>query len=142
MNKKFEAFTLVEVIIAVTIILILSAVLFPNVLYSLRMAKALQCGSSMRAIETAKAHWRMENPDWQSLWTNNNRPSSNDLAKYFTSSTFPQDPWKVGFSNVLNPFTNVSHVFNGNPKYEPKGSTNPLANGYNDHWEPDDRHIY
>jgi len=135
-----KGFTVIELIIILTIISILVTLAVPEVLDSRRNTRALACGTALNQIEAAKSAWAREYPG-QAIRT------SNDLARYFPGGTIPPDPWNVGFRDVLSLNIATWHPYDGIPAYEPAGAsptadtdTNGILdikeNGHNDLGRP------
>ena len=131
LQSQDKGFTIVELIIILVVISIMATLAIPEVLDARKDSRALMCGAALKNIEAAKSAWAREFPGAPIQ-------SSNSLNRYFPSGMFPQDPWGIGFNNVTNLNTETSHNYNGNPSYEPRGSSAPgwLTNGYNDTGKP------
>jgi prepilin-type N-terminal cleavage/methylation domain-containing protein len=125
--KSTKGFTIVEMVIVVTIIAILSALLIPEVMSQRKLAKGMACGDALRTIQAAKNKFHADYPDITTL------SSVSQLYPYLPGGTFPVDPWGVGFNtnSILDLTTMATHPYNGIPGYEPSG-TNLMQNGYND----------
>lgn len=128
--KAKKGFTIIELIIILVVLSILVAIAVPEVMEARGETRSLMCGAAINQIETAKSAWAREFPG--EPLTN-----TNDLRRYLPDG-FPKDPWGVGFNNVLDLTTNTTHDYNGNPAYEPAGSSAPLwlSNGHNDAGNP------
>jgi hypothetical protein len=125
-GSKSNAFTIIELIIILVVLSILVSIAVPEVLSARKETRGLMCGAALNQIEAAKSAWKREFPGAP-------LNSTNDLLRYLPSG-FPKDPWGIGFNNVTNLNTPVSHDYNGQAAFEPAGSSAPgwLENGYND----------
>jgi type II secretory pathway pseudopilin PulG len=134
-NRKGKrgAFTIIELIIILVVLSILVAIAVPEVLKARAETRSLMCGAAINQIETAKSAWAREFPG--APLTN-----TNQLLRYIPDG-FPKDPWGVGFSNVLVLNVVTTHEYNGNPAYEPAGSSDQtwLNNGHNDAGNPNQK---
>jgi prepilin-type N-terminal cleavage/methylation domain-containing protein len=123
-DQKANAFTIVELVIVVTILALLAALAIPEALQAHKESKAAACGAALLAIEAAKDQWRHQYPGARN-------PTEEELKVFFAGGQLPSDPWGVGFQNVTNLDAVASHPYDNNPFYEPKGNCAP-DNGYND----------
>jgi prepilin-type N-terminal cleavage/methylation domain-containing protein len=138
--RKEQGFTLIEMLVTVSIVSILLGFGVPEILEGKRVAKAALCGANMRTIETAKARWKAEYPGGRN-------PTKAELTKYFGGQPFPPDPWNKGFRNgdggfliindtdEVNLTTTIAHEYNNIPEFEPHGNCS-ATNGYNDIFQP------
>lgn len=140
-----RAFTLVELVIVLSILGILLGIAIPTVLDARNRSRAAAAGSACRAIQTAKNLWKKDFPG---------APITNadDLKRYFPGGNFPPDPWGVSggppYKNVTDLTKPTEHAFNGQCAYEPVPNCNPntdadgnkvkdiLENGLNDASQP------
>lgn len=131
-NKPLrDAFTVIELIIILTVISILVTLAVPEVIDARRNSRSLACGVALNQIEAAKSAWAREFPGAQI-------DTTNDLLRYFPGGKLPADPWGIGFIGITNVSVVTSHIKNGDPAYEPAGA-NPatiLLNGHNDTGKP------
>jgi prepilin-type N-terminal cleavage/methylation domain-containing protein len=142
--KTRNAFTLVELVIVLSILGILLGLAVPTVLDARNRSRAAAAGSACRAIETAKNLWKKDFPG---------APITNadDLKRYFPGGNYPPDPWGVAgtpYLNVTDLTKPTQHAFNGNCAYEPVANCNTstdadnngvkdiLENGFNDAAQP------
>jgi type II secretory pathway pseudopilin PulG len=130
-HSRYNAFTVIELIIILTVISILVTLAVPEVLDARRNARSLACGVALNQIEAAKSAWAREFPG---------APigSTNDLLRYFPGGKLPADPWRQQFIGVTDLSVVTSHPFNGNPVYEPAGASPStiMSNGHNDTGKP------
>jgi prepilin-type N-terminal cleavage/methylation domain-containing protein len=131
MKNTNKAFTLIELVIVVTVLTILASIAVPEVLQARNKTRAANAGSACRAIEAAKDMWRKDYPGVPI-------PDINSLKIYFPNNSFPKDPWNIpgtGFLHVTDLTKPTEHIYNNNPKFEPAGNCAP-DNGYNDSYQP------
>jgi type II secretory pathway pseudopilin PulG len=134
-----SAFTLIELIIILVVLSIMVTIAVPEVLDARKNARALNCGSALKQIESAKSAWAREFPGAPI-------PNQAALYRYFPNGMFPADPWGIGFQDVTTLNVEASHSYNGNIAFEPKnassadGDSNGVPdwkeNGYNDTGSP------
>jgi prepilin-type N-terminal cleavage/methylation domain-containing protein len=115
--------SLVEILVVIALMAIVTGVVAPQVQQALVRGKGRACTASLKAIEAAKDAWRRD-------FGETPIPNNAALTRY-TGGKFPEDPWGLGFSNVLNLSTQVSSPANNDPSKEPAGNCGPL-NGFND----------
>jgi prepilin-type N-terminal cleavage/methylation domain-containing protein len=60
-SKAIEAFTLLEIIIVVTILVILASIAIPNYIAAGPAVKTRTCIANLRAIDAAKEIWALKN---------------------------------------------------------------------------------
>jgi prepilin-type N-terminal cleavage/methylation domain-containing protein len=90
-NKKRDGFTLIEIMIVVSIIAILLAIAIPNFIRSRESSRAKACMANLRQIETAKEQWAMNNKK-----NADSTPTAADLVDEFmkgpAEDTLPECP--------------------------------------------------
>ena len=60
-NKSRRAFTLIEILVVISIIAILIAIAMPNFMKARETAETKQCLDNLRTIDSAKEQWALEN---------------------------------------------------------------------------------
>ena len=104
---KHRAFTLIELLIAIAIIAILAALLFPIVAQARERARQTGCLSNMRQLS---AGLRMYAEDWDEILV--------PAANYVADETAPERVW----TNILAPYLRSGYLVRG-------GSIQPRRNG-------------
>jgi prepilin-type N-terminal cleavage/methylation domain-containing protein len=82
-----DAFTLVEIMIVVTIIGLLAAVAIPNFVRARNTAQRNACITNLRQIDGAKQQWALENKK-----ADTDEPSEDDVKVYIKNNTYPSCP--------------------------------------------------
>ncbi|HWN96932.1 MAG TPA: type II secretion system protein, partial [Methylomirabilota bacterium] len=80
-------FTLVEIMIVVSIIGLLVAVALPNFLKHRNSMRVKSCMENLRVLNTAKVQWAMETRQATS-----SRPTASDLIPYLRDGHLPECP--------------------------------------------------
>jgi prepilin-type N-terminal cleavage/methylation domain-containing protein len=80
-------FTLVEIMIVVTIIGLLAAIAIPNFVRARNTTQKKSCINNLRQIDGAKHQWALENRK-----TDTDTPVQDDVKVYILRGTFPTCP--------------------------------------------------
>jgi len=93
-----DAFTLVEIMIVVTIIGLLAAVAIPNFVRARNTAQRNACITNLRQIDGAKQQWAIENKRGDT-----DIPTPDDIKVYIKNEQFPSCPGGGSYSvNAVN----------------------------------------
>ena len=126
-----RAFTFVEVLVVLVILGVLAVLAVPEVLEARRESSGKAETENLRIIQSAKLAWMKDNPG-QEL------PADVSAAKaaltVYIPYGWPESPWGVEYQGISDLNSPVSSPANGDPRYEPRGSTpgDMAHNGYND----------
>ncbi|MEW6156877.1 MAG: prepilin-type N-terminal cleavage/methylation domain-containing protein [Verrucomicrobiota bacterium] len=82
-----RGFTLVEIMIVVAVIGLLAAIAIPNFTKARNNARVKACIANLRAIDSAKTNWALDNNKDGSVI-----PSQNDIVPYLSGQRMPICP--------------------------------------------------
>jgi prepilin-type N-terminal cleavage/methylation domain-containing protein len=129
--RRESGFTLIELMIVILVILILAAILIPQLSLARERARKATCVSNQRNLETGVAMWAADNPTvvYRGRTMDNSTPSFTDLTGgttvYVVAGTFqePDDP------NPGNARGDDYYLSNGDPSGR-TSSANPAVPSY------------
>ena len=86
-QRATHGYTLVEIMIVVTILGLLAAIALPNFIKSRNSTRVKSCISNLRVLDRAKAQWAMENHKPTS-----SIPTANDIIPFLRDGQLPECP--------------------------------------------------
>ena len=101
MNKDARGFTLIEVLVVITILTILAALIVPRIMDRPDQARVVAARNDVRAIEAALNLYRLDNGVYpsteQGLQALVQKPASGNVSRNWTRpylDRLPKDPWQ------------------------------------------------
>ena len=101
MNKDVRGFTLIEVLVVITILTILAALIVPRIMDRPDQARVVAARNDVRAIEAALNLYRLDNGVYpsteQGLQALVQKPASGNVPRNWTRpylDRLPKDPWQ------------------------------------------------
>ncbi len=101
MNKDARGFTLIEVLVVITILTILAALIVPRIMDRPDQARVVAARNDVRAIEAALNLYRLDNGVYpsteQGLQALVQKPASGNVPRNWTRpylDRLPKDPWQ------------------------------------------------
>ena len=86
-QRAARGFTLVEIMIVVSVIALLAVIAIPNFLKARNSARVKACLSNLRVLDTAKTQWAFDAKKATSA-----RPASTDVVPYLRDGAMPPCP--------------------------------------------------
>ena len=114
-NKKQRGFTLIEVMIVVTIMALMIAAIAPNLFRNVVKEEATRVASDIRQVESALKFYRLDNYRYpsqsQGLEALVSSPSGSGAGKWNGPylDKLPTDPWGIQYQ-YLNPGTHGKQI--------------------------------
>lgn len=92
-RKRQNAFTILEIMIVVSIIALLAVIAIPSFVRARTTSEKSSCLNNLREIDGAKQQWALENNK-----VNGDSPSTTDLGPYLKHNAVPECPGGGGYT--------------------------------------------